>query len=135
MQAHQLVLETKRATAARRRLGLALIQQLHEDGFVGFPRTIGVGISQCLFLRRGADFQMHHRRFASGLPQADFTQRVQMRYPAKQYSNELFPTSKPVGPELGLMLLDELCEPSAWEKLHKLGVHTAYWCHGWSSFL
>jgi hypothetical protein len=53
------------------------------------------------------------RRFAPGQPQADLAQQVQMRHLAKQYGHELFPTSKPVGPELGLILLDELCEPSA----------------------
>src|ERR1700676_3647857 len=117
VQAHQLVLETELAAAARGRLGLTLFQQLHEDRLVEFPRTIGVGISQGRFLWRRADAQMLQRGFASGLPQANLTKRVQMRHLAKQHRHELFPTGEPFGVEFGLMLLDDLLELSAWKKL------------------
>ena len=46
VQAHQLVLETKLTATVRRRLGLTLSQQLHENRLVEFPGAIGVGISQ-----------------------------------------------------------------------------------------
>src|ERR1035441_1600171 len=99
---------------------------------------MGVGIGQSRSLRRGAEAQMLQRRFASGQPQANFAQRVQMRYLAKQHGHKLFPAGeslgvpphgrRPVrggpGAELGLMLLDDLCELSAWKKLQKLRVHT-----------
>ena len=49
---------------------------------------------------------------------------------AKQHGHELFPTGEPLGVELGLMLLDCLCELSAWKKSQKLRVDTAYLCHG-----
>src|ERR1035441_9492504 len=78
---------------------------------------------------------MLQRRFASGQPKADFAQRVHMRHLAKQHSHELFPAGEPLGAELGLMLLDSLCEMPAWKKLQKLRIHTAYWCHGSPSLL
>jgi hypothetical protein len=53
-----------------------------------------------------------------------------MRHLAKQHGHELFPTGEPLGVELGSMLLDDLCELSAWKKLQKLRVDTAYLCHG-----
>jgi len=60
---------------------------------------------------------MLQRRFASGQPQADFAQGVQMRHLAKQHGHELLPASEPLGGEFGLMLLDGLCELPAWDKL------------------
>jgi len=53
-----------------------------------------------------------------------------MRHLAKQHGHELFPAGEPLGVELGLMLLDSLCELSAWKKLQKLRVDTAYLSHG-----
>jgi hypothetical protein len=70
------------------------------------------------------------RRFASGQPQANLAQRVQMRHLAKQHGHELFPAGEPFGVELGLMTLDGLCELSAWKKLQKLRIHSAYLSHG-----
>jgi hypothetical protein len=130
IQAHPLVLEAELAPGARRRLGLTLIQQLHENRLVEFPGAVSIGISQGRFLRRCADAQMLQRRFASGQPQADFAQGVQMRHLAKQHGHELLPASEPLGGEFGLMLLDGLCELPAWDKLQKLRVDTAYWSHG-----
>jgi hypothetical protein len=73
---------------------------------------------------------MLQRRFASSQPQANLTQRVQMRYLAKQHGHELFSAGEPFGVELDLMLLDSLCELSARKKLQKLRIHTAYLSHG-----
>jgi hypothetical protein len=53
-----------------------------------------------------------------------------MRHLAKRHGHELFPEGEPFGVELGLMLLDNLCELSAWKKLQKLRVDTEYWCQG-----
>jgi hypothetical protein len=53
-----------------------------------------------------------------------------MRHLAKQHGHKLLPASEPLGAELGLMLLDSLGELSAWKKLQKLRVDTAYWSHG-----
>jgi hypothetical protein len=50
-----------------------------------------------------------------------------MRHLAKQHGHELFPAGEPLGVELGLMLLADLSELSAWKKLR---VYTAYLCHG-----
>jgi hypothetical protein len=113
-----------------RRLGLTLSEQLHEYRLVEFPGAIGVGISQGRFLRRAANAQMFQRRFATGQPQADFAQRIHMRYLAKQHGHKLFPAGEPLGAELGLMLFDSICELSAWKKLQKLRVDTAYLSHG-----
>ena len=49
---------------------------------------------------------------------------------AKQHGHELLPTGESLGAELGLMLFDDLCELSAWKKLQKLRVDTAYLSHG-----
>src|ERR1700735_2077691 len=58
-----------------------------------------------------------------------------MRYLAKQHDHKLFPTGEPLGAELGLMLFDSICELSAWKKLQKLRVDTAYLSHGCASLL
>ena len=55
-----------------------------------------------------------------------------MRHLAKQHGHEWFPAGEPLGVELGLMLLADLSELSAWKKLR---VYTAYLCHGLSSLL
>ena len=74
VQTHQLVLETELATAVRRRLRLTLFQQLHKNRLVEFPRTVGVGIRQGRFLRRGADPKMLQRGFTTGQSHAYFAQ-------------------------------------------------------------
>ena len=58
---------------------------------------------------------MLQRRFATGQPQANLAQRIQMRHLAKQHGHKLFPAGEPLGPVLGLMLLRSLSELSAWK--------------------
>ena len=40
-----------------------------------------------------------------------------MRQQAKEHGHELLPAGEPLGVELDLMFLDDLCELSAWTKL------------------
>ena len=101
-----------------------------EYRLIEFPGAMSVGIDLGRFLRRYADTRMFQPLFASGRPQADFPQRIQISQLVKQHGYELFPTVEPLGVEPGLMLLDEPCELSAWKKLEKLRADAAKLSHG-----